>query len=237
MATACFEIRPLKNAGRFFVSWISPSLGGVGSWACPALQSAHQGFPSSRIPGRIPAMHAAPPPAAIREIERPAPRLLSYYLLNSLLAGPAFPLVFIPLYCKFHTLRYRFDDEGISLRWGILFRREIVLNYARIQDIHLSSNPVERWLRLAKIEIQTASGSARAEMVIEGIMEFEPVRDFLYSRMRGTQDATRTVSASCSPDGALPAGEQAQLVKTLEAVAEQLRAVRFAFERKQRGGN
>jgi putative membrane protein len=47
------------------------------------------------------------------------------------------------------------------MRWGILFRREISLTYARIQDIQLSSNLVERWLGLAKIQLQTASGSSR----------------------------------------------------------------------------
>ena len=45
--------------------------------------------------------------------------------------------------------------------------------YARIQDIHLVSNVVERWLGLARIKIQTASGSAKAEMTIEGVPQFE----------------------------------------------------------------
>ena len=58
------------------------------------------------------------------------------------------------------------------MRWGILFRREITLTYARIQDIHLTSNLVERWLRLARIQIQTASASASAEMTLEGLHEF-----------------------------------------------------------------
>jgi len=79
-------------------------------------------------------------PADISAIERPSPQLLKYYLLTSLVTGPLFPIVFLPQYFKYYTLRYRFDDEGISMRWGILFRREIVLNYARIQDIHLRSN-------------------------------------------------------------------------------------------------
>ena len=176
-------------------------------------------------------MQAAPPPQAIREIERPSPKLLHYYVLKCLLAGPAFPFAFIPHCFKYHTLRYRFDAEGISLRWGILFRREIVLNYSRIQDIHLSSNLVERWLGLAKIEIQTAAGSAKAEMSIEGIREYEAVRDFLYARMRGTQDSAGTVSTSRSPGSTAATGEYGELVKTLQAVAEELRSVRLALEK------
>jgi putative membrane protein len=43
----------------------------------------------------------------------------------------------------------------------------VVLNYARIQDIHLRSNAMERWLGLARIEIQTASGSSNAGMTLQ----------------------------------------------------------------------
>ena len=44
------------------------------------------------------------------------------------------------------TGRYRFDDEGVSMSFGVIFRREMQLTYARMQDIHLSQNIVERWL-------------------------------------------------------------------------------------------
>jgi putative membrane protein len=85
----------------------------------------------------------------------------------------------------YRSLRYEVDAEGITMRWGVLFRREVSLTYARIQDIHLSSNVVERWLGLARVQLQTASGSASAEMTIEGIRDVDAMRDFLYSRMRG----------------------------------------------------
>src|SRR5688572_29749137 len=128
-------------------------------------------------------------------IERPSPALFKYYVLTSLLAGPMFFVPLIYLYFRYHTMRYEFDEEGISMRWGILFRREITLTYARIQDIHLTSNILERWLRLARIQIQTASASAAAEMTVEGLHEFELVRDFLYSKMRGVRHAPGAASA------------------------------------------
>ena len=37
------------------------------------------------------------------------------------------------------------------MSWGILFRREVIIQFARIQDIHLRSNVVERWLGLGRI--------------------------------------------------------------------------------------
>ncbi len=91
-----------------------------------------------------------------------------------------FPFVILPLYFKYHTLRYRFDDKGIAMTYGILFRRETYLTYRRIQDIHVTRNFVQRWLGLASVAVQTASGSSGAEMTIEGIHEPERLRDFLY---------------------------------------------------------
>jgi len=130
-------------------------------------------------------------------ITRPAPVLKSYYLLTSLFAGPFFFLPLIPLWFKFITLKYRFDDEGISMAWGVVFRREIVLTYRRIQDIHVTRNIIQRWMGLATVAIQTASGDATAEMSIEGILQADELRDFLYTRMRGAKgiDVPHTVHA------------------------------------------
>jgi uncharacterized protein len=120
-------------------------------------------------------------------ITRPAPVLLRYYAVISLLTGPFFLFTLIPLLFKYETLNYRFDDDGIAMSWGLLFRREVYLTYRRIQDIHLTRNIVQRWLGLATIAVQTASGNATSEMSIEGILQAEPLRDFLYSQMRGAR--------------------------------------------------
>ena len=92
-------------------------------------------------------------------LRRPHKNLLLYYFLHSLLLGPAFLILFVPRLFKYRSLRYHLDDAGLAAEWGVLFRREISLSYSRIQDIHLASNVVERWLGLARIQVQTASGS------------------------------------------------------------------------------
>lgn len=112
---------------------------------------------------------------------------MRYYLLCSLALGPFFPIALIPLVCKYVTLRYRFDDSGIAMQWGVLFRKEIYLTHRRIQDIHLTRNIVQRWFGLATVAVQTASGSATPEMSIEGILEADQLRDYLYSKMRGAR--------------------------------------------------
>jgi len=160
-------------------------------------------------------------------IQRPAKELMTYYVLSSFLAGPLFFIPLIYFHFRYQTMRYEFDEEGISMSWGILFRRQVTLTYARIQDIHLTSNIIERWLRLARIQIQTASASASAEMTLEGLHQFELVRDFLYTKMRGVRGAAASVPASQPA-----AAPQDDLAGALREVAAELRAVREALEKR-----
>ena len=166
--------------------------------------------------------------AAIFAIERPHRSLWNYYLLSALVIPPLFPILVLPLWFRYHTMRYKFTPEGISMSWGILFRREVIVNYARIQDIHLRSNFIERWLGLARVLVQTASGNATAELTIEGVREFETLRDFLYSRMRGVKDhptQAATLHSATSPDA---------LAAALRETAAELRALREELARRPR---
>lgn len=157
----------------------------------------------------------------IAQITRPIEALWKYYIFRSIASGPAIFITLPVLYFRFHTMRYRFDEQGISMSWGIIFKHEIVLNYARIQDVHLNSNAIERWLGLARIEVQTASGGGASEMTLEGIPDNEAMRDYLYSRMRGAKD---------HPAVATP---QDSLAGTLTQIATELRAIREALEAKR----
>ncbi len=169
--------------------------------------------------------------AAILAIERPHKNLFTYYVLSLLVFPPLLPILILPAWFRYSTMRYKFTAEGISMSWGILFRREIIVNYARIQDIHLKSNFVERWLGLAKVMIQTASGNSGAEMSLEGLQEFEAVRDFLYARMRGVKDHPAPAAASAGPGA--PAAD-AELAAVMREIAGELRALREELGRRPR---
>ena len=126
---------------------------------------------------------------------------MTYYWAVAALSLVAFPVTAIALYIKYRTLRYRFDDEGVWRAQGVLWRREVNVAYRRIQDIHLTSGLLQRWLGLATVSIQTAAGSANPEVSIEGVLEAEALRDFLYTKMRGVRDrhATPPVAAAHAP--------------------------------------
>ena len=123
----------------------------------------------------------------VHSITRPEPALLWLYLLTSLALLCAAPLALIPLYFRYHTLWYRFDPSGVSMGYGILFRRELQLTYARMQDIHLSQNILERWLGIGTVTVQTAGSGAGGNLTIVGVKDFNAIRDYLYAMMRGVR--------------------------------------------------
>jgi putative membrane protein len=177
-----------------------------------------------------------PLPDDISRLTRPHPSLMTLYVLRAILSGPFLVLLLPVLIFRYQTLRYRFDDQGVHMRWGLLFRREVNVNYARIQDIHVRSGVLQRWLGLADLLVQTASGSAGPEMRIEGFKEYEHLRDFLYTRMRGfREDATQRAPrpGSARSGGAGLGGEEA--LRLLGEIRDELRATREQLQRRRPG--
>lgn len=164
-----------------------------------------------------------------KSITRPDQRLMKYYFVTALLSGPLFPIVILPLYFKYETLKYRFDDSGISMSWGILFRKEVYLTYRRIQDIHLTRNLIQRWFGLATVAVQTASGSASAEMSIEGVLQADELRDYLYAQMRGARGESVTGDAAAATvTGADSADEPTVLLREIRDALRSLASAREA---------
>jgi putative membrane protein len=153
----------------------------------------------------------------VHGITRPEKGLLVIYLLTAALSCFLFPIFFIPLFFRYETLRYRFDDEGVFMSYGVLFRREMQLTYARMQDIHLSQNILERWLNIGTVTIQTAGSGSASNMAITGVRHSELIRDYLYARMRGVREHK----------GA-PAGSDAMLVEIRDALRDAATALKGA---------
>ncbi|UCD74653.1 MAG: PH domain-containing protein [Phycisphaerales bacterium] len=162
------------------------------------------------------------------QITRPDPSLMTYYFIVAVLTTIGFFFLILPLVFKYHTLRYKFDDKGVSMSWGVLFRREIYLTYRRIQDIHVTRNIFQRWLGLAEVAVQTASGSAGAEMKIEGIRRPELLRDFLYRQMRGARGETEPQVAGEAAGE--PVSDSDEALALLQGIRDDLRGLRQTME-------
>jgi putative membrane protein len=67
-------------------------------------------------------------------------------------------------------------------------------------------------------------------MTIEGLKQFEAVRDFLYSKMRGVKDDGSRAAAS---PAAFKIQNEAELAQVLREITDELRGARKALERRQ----
>ena len=159
----------------------------------------------------------------IQSFRRPVSSLATYYFFKSLLTGPLFPIFWLFKMFKYWTLAYDFDDQGISMKWGVLWRREIHLTYRRIQDIHLTRNVLQRWMKLANVSVQTAGASAAPEMMIEGAPDPEALRDALYTRMRGSGEEAGSLPDVSSKDPAEVHAES-EVIDLLLEIRDLLRA-------------
>jgi len=65
---------------------------------------------------------------------------------------------------------------------------------------NLTRNIVQRWMGLATVAIQTASGNAGPEMSIEGVLRADELRDYLYRQMRGARGETEAASHEPAQD-------------------------------------
>lgn len=168
--------------------------------------------------------------ATILAITRPHPNLLIQYSLRSLAGLILAPIIWIPHYFKYHTLRYTIGEDGISAAWGILFKREVHLQYRRIQDIHVSRSIVERYLGIGTVELQTAAGSASAELALEGMEHFEAIREFLYRRMRGHEAVKGRATPQIGAGEGVRADGRDEALELLRAIRADMEATRAALE-------
>lgn len=171
----------------------------------------------------------APAPFDAYAITRPHPPLVKYSAALAAFSLLGFPFVFLRGLVRYRTLWYRLHDEGISMSWGLLFRREVNLTYRRIQDIHVTRNLIQRWTGLASVAIQTASAGATPEMTLEGILEPDALRDFLYTKMRGAREEPGDRAAGAAAERHL--GDEA--LELLQEIRDALRRLESAAARRE----
>ena len=80
------------------------------------------------------------------------------------------------------AIGYAERDDDLLIRHGIMFRQLVVVPYGRMQYVDVQAGPLARKLRIAQIQLHTASASTDA--TIEGLepAEADRLRDRLASR-------------------------------------------------------
>jgi membrane protein YdbS with pleckstrin-like domain len=159
----------------------------------------------------------------------------------------------------FDMLEYRFDDLGLHIRKGVGTVQEITLSYRNIQNVAIQRGPIDLWLGMAKLVVETAGGGGaivaggqgaghEASMAVMGhrgmmvgIDRFvaEDVRRDLIERMNrfhgaglGDSNERRRESARSAAGGAAAAGLGRLVITSeqLELVRETIANIRRATE-------
>jgi len=82
---------------------------------------------------------------------------------------------------KYASYRYRLDPDELVIREGIVTRNERHVPYSRVQNIDLVQNPLQRWLGVAEVRVETASGDKpEAVMRVLSLSAVERLREHVF---------------------------------------------------------
>jgi membrane protein YdbS with pleckstrin-like domain len=87
---------------------------------------------------------------------------------------------------------YKLTKDEIEWRRGVWFKKTGIVPYNRITNVDILQGPFSRMLGIASLKIQTAGYSApsggfssMAEIRIEGMEDFEELREMMMKFVRG----------------------------------------------------
>ena len=117
-----------------------------------------------------------------------------------------FVWLFVVLPCSYLTQRLNYEqrwyivtDRSLRIRAGIWSVEELTMTFANIQDIRITSGPLQKFLGLADLEVASAGGgstgpkgermSSSHVACFAGVDNAEQIRDLIQDRLRHYRDA------------------------------------------------
>lgn len=92
-------------------------------------------------------------------------------------------LPYIPLFFK--SLEYRIEEDAITGKKGVFWRRTSTIPYYKITNIDITQGPLQRIFGLSNIHCQTAGAGghqgAKAELILLGICDPEQLKNTIQS--------------------------------------------------------
>ena len=89
---------------------------------------------------------------------------------------------------RYRHWRYRLGPDALELSYGPIVRTESVIPYFRVQHVDTSQGPIERRLRLANLEVHTASAATDATLPGLAVGDADEIRRRVLERA-GAGDA------------------------------------------------
>lgn len=155
-------------------------------------------------------------------------------LAGAILAVPALAIAVLPDIVAFIAIQLRYDttwyvltERSMRLRRGIWTIAEVTITFENVQNVRVSSGPVQRYFGIADVVVETAgSGGGEAkgrttmnQGVIEGVSNAEEIRDLVMSRVRASR------RSGLGDDEAVGAGWTASHVAVLREIRDQVRQI------------
>ncbi len=75
---------------------------------------------------------------------------------------------FMTLRLDYEMRWYKVTDRSLRIREGIWFVREMTMTFANIQNIEITQGPIQRWLGISDLKVQTAGGGGAVNVQSEG---------------------------------------------------------------------
>ncbi|MDT8322828.1 MAG: PH domain-containing protein [Bacteroidota bacterium] len=144
--------------------------------------------------------------------------------------------IYLPLY--YDTLTYTIEDDLVMGTRGVFWKKRVTVPFRKITNIDISQGPVQRLFDLGTIHVQTAGAAgaqaAVAELRIEGMKDFDALRDEILQLLRAFYHQRGPVPADAAQaDAVTPADAAATDTAGWQAMLDELRAIRSLLEQRQ----
>jgi putative membrane protein len=141
-------------------------------------------------------------------------------------------------FVRWRSTRYRVDEHGVHWQTGIVRKRQTTVPLDRVQGIDTVAGPVQRLFGVVAVNVQSAGGGAKGEIVLEavGLDAVEQLRDAVRARRPEAPEAPagalreRRLNRRDGLIAALTAGQLGVILPVLAGAAQLLSNV-FQDER------
>ena len=110
-------------------------------------------------------------------------------VITSIIIIPIFLFALFWISKYYQTIEYHPGKDEISWKRGVWFQKTGVVSYNRITNVDITQGPIQRYLGISDLKIQTAGYSAQsgssAELKILGMENPEKIKDFIIDMVRG----------------------------------------------------
>ena len=117
-------------------------------------------------------------------------------ILGLVLVAVALPFTFLALKLNYELRWYIVTDRSLRIRRGVWNVEELTMTFANIQEIRVTSGPMQNWLGLADVEVHAAGGVTVGRhgetkghlATFEGVDNANEIRDLMVERLRQYRD-------------------------------------------------